>query len=741
MSRGATGDVVRQVARIYGEGTLTGLTDAQLLDRFRLRRDESAFEAIVARHGPMVLGVCRGVLRDSPEVDDAFQAAFLVLVKKAGAIRGRGGVGGWLYRVSYRIALRARSRSAGPEIVRIAPASATNDPEAEAIRAELRALVHRELDRLPEKYRAPVVLCDLEGLTHDEAAHRLSWPVGTVKGRLSRARDRLRERLRRRGVSEPAGVVTALVAAESSRAAPPAGLVRATVAAALAWPMSGAVPVAVTALMTGALRAMFWMKLSQAAAISAAVLAVSGGIVALRGADDRAGAPVVETRPDGDPPGKPRNDIEAIQGVWQLAERVVNGQVERFDLRLQPAEGMVFKGDVRYKSLLVVDEPPSLEKPLRFVLDPEQSPPTIDLLSGNQAVYLGIYQLDGDTLTLCTNTRGDEARPQSFGTKPGLPQLQTAWRRVRVRNEGPVVAKLADPPADQPIVTTAEAPPRRDRGTMRRNEPSEETPVEATPEVIATERAEIDVREIELAVEKNALQKTIEVLREKERNNWDRSLDVTDPERRDRLRAQREEEIDLLQARLAQDRRSYLEHARELEESKRQLALLEKQAAAIRAQSDAGSSRPPTAGPYRLQPGDVLRIEFLEALPGRPIMGERIVRPDGTINLGFYGDLPVAGLTAREIKEKAILHMRKYLNDEVLGLVDQDPETGKTRPVPPVESDRVLVDDSANFRDPSRLPTEPAPKNDSQRLDALERKLDLILQRLGPPREPIRPQR
>ena len=209
MAGGAVGAVARGLGRLFSTGGVSGLNEGQLLERFVAQRDEAAFEALVVRHGPMVLGVCRQLLHDPNDVDDAFQATFLVLVRKAGTLRRRDLLGNWLYGVAYRVALRARGTAArrlatetpteGMETVATARGPSPTD---EAALKEL----HDEVHRLPDHYRAPVVLCDLQGLTHEEAAAQLGWPVGTVKGRLSRARNLLRTRLTRRGL-DPAACV------------------------------------------------------------------------------------------------------------------------------------------------------------------------------------------------------------------------------------------------------------------------------------------------------------------------------------------------------------------------------------------------------------------------------------------------------------------------------------------------------------------------------------------------------
>ena len=218
MTNVPTQAITDQFQLLFGAGTCAGLTDGQLLERFLAGRDEAgevAFEALVARHGPMVMRLCRNVLDDPHDVHDAFQAVFLVLARRATAIRDRRSVGNWLYGVAVRVTARARvvairrqirdRRTIGAaRVVASAVRHGSNSPSFVANdRAEV---VHQELSHLPEKYRAPVVLCYLEGLTHDEAAARLSWPVGTVRSRLSRARDRLRTRLSRRGLTAPASI-------------------------------------------------------------------------------------------------------------------------------------------------------------------------------------------------------------------------------------------------------------------------------------------------------------------------------------------------------------------------------------------------------------------------------------------------------------------------------------------------------------------------------------------------------
>ncbi len=202
MSTEPLGDAIRRMGRSAGLQAPLSLTDAQLLEHFVARRDEPSFAALMVRHGPMVLCLCRQMLRDAQEAEDAFQAAFLVLVRNARTIRKRPSLSAWLYGVAYKVAARLRGRAERRRTheqpgLDLSTAAAVG----ERVGPDLRLVLHEEIRRLPDKYRAPVVLCYLEGKTNEEAAKELRWPVGTVKARLSRARDMLRMRLARRGLA------------------------------------------------------------------------------------------------------------------------------------------------------------------------------------------------------------------------------------------------------------------------------------------------------------------------------------------------------------------------------------------------------------------------------------------------------------------------------------------------------------------------------------------------------------
>lgn len=188
-------------------------TDATLLARFVSQRDEVAFETLVNRHRAMVLRLCRRVLGNDHDAEDAFQATFLVLLHKAGSVRKHASLPHWLYGVAYRTALQTRTDLARRRLHERKRATLEMcDSEPNLLRQELRGVLGEEVNRLPEKYRAPVVLCYLDGMTYEEASRQLHWPKGTVAIRLARARERLRANLARRGVAL-AGARTGTVSA------------------------------------------------------------------------------------------------------------------------------------------------------------------------------------------------------------------------------------------------------------------------------------------------------------------------------------------------------------------------------------------------------------------------------------------------------------------------------------------------------------------------------------------------
>jgi RNA polymerase sigma factor (sigma-70 family) len=275
------------------------LTDGQLLRSFLDRPDEAAFEALVRRHGPMVRGVCRRVLRNDHDADDAFQAAFLVLLRKARMLSVREVVGDFLHGVAYCTALKARAAAARRRAKE--RQAARCEAIEEQVRPEWHALLDAEVGRLPEKYRVPVVLCDLQGHTRKEAARQLGWREGTVAGRLARARALLARRLTRRGVAMSASVLAASLACEAAAQVSHC-LVHSTCNAAfvLAAGQAAAVPARIAALTEGVVRAMFLDKAKTVSAMFSAVLILVAGVGAWRHAATAGGVEepqVAETAP------------------------------------------------------------------------------------------------------------------------------------------------------------------------------------------------------------------------------------------------------------------------------------------------------------------------------------------------------------------------------------------------------------------------------------------------------------
>jgi RNA polymerase sigma factor (sigma-70 family) len=255
-------------------------TDSQLLASF-LRRENGAFEALLQRHGRMVLAVCRRVLSNSHDADDAFQATFIVLVRKAATLRQPERLANWLYGVAYRTAQEARTIRARRRAKETAMRNVPCPPAADEPWRDLHPLLDHELSRLPDKYRLPIVLCDLENKTRREAASQLGWKEGTLSGRLARARQLLARRMVRHGLSLPAGALASALTLQTASAEVPRSLAMSTIKTVAALSAGQAVSSAhVAALTQGVLTAMFLQKLKFAAII--VVLFAAAGLLALQ---------------------------------------------------------------------------------------------------------------------------------------------------------------------------------------------------------------------------------------------------------------------------------------------------------------------------------------------------------------------------------------------------------------------------------------------------------------------------
>ena len=291
----------KHVETLFVAGALGDLGDAQLLDRFLehardARAAEMAFAALVERHAPMVLRVCAGVLGDVHDAQDVSQATFLVLAQRASSVRRRGSVASWLHGVALRLASKvkrgaARRRSheqRGGEIM-----TARRVAQGGSEPAETWKELHEELERLPERFREPIVLCHIEGLTQEQAAHRLGWPIGTVQSRLARGRDRLRVRLVRRGVTLSAATFATGFGAAADAAVTATWVettARAAVQIVAGRSIAGSVPASVLLLWQAGSRSLGMSRLLIAGGVAVAIGTLSAGAGVLGWAAQDGGA-------------------------------------------------------------------------------------------------------------------------------------------------------------------------------------------------------------------------------------------------------------------------------------------------------------------------------------------------------------------------------------------------------------------------------------------------------------------
>jgi RNA polymerase sigma factor (sigma-70 family) len=258
-------------------------SDRELVDCFVADRDDTAFAVLFRRHGPMVHSLCRRVLGNEQEADDAFQATFLVLARKAHSLRAQDTISSWLYGVAYRTALKARSSAVRRRAHEAAaPVRTTREPLTELTIAEAQSVVDQELAGLPEKFRSPLVLCCLEGLTRDEAARQLGWTLSVLKSRLEQARELLRRRLARRGLTLPAALLSLGLLGSIAQTAVPAALAAATVKAATLVAVGGSAAAVVSSnvivLAEGVIRAMWFAKLKVPLAATLALIVLGIGV-------------------------------------------------------------------------------------------------------------------------------------------------------------------------------------------------------------------------------------------------------------------------------------------------------------------------------------------------------------------------------------------------------------------------------------------------------------------------------
>lgn len=383
MTNGRLSPIIQHLRRVVRPAETAGISDAQLLERFVVQGDAAAFELLLWRHGPMVWGLCRRMLSDFHEAEDAFQASVVVLARKAGTIGKRRSLASWLYKVTFRIVLRAKAVSARrarfEKLVDQLPSIPIN-LESENGCCELRPLIDEGLNSLPEKYRVPVVLCYLQNKTNEEAARQLHWPVGTVKTRLSKARELLGDWLCRRGVAFSTEGYESILTPAVVRAALPAGLLESTLKAAMLASVGEIGAAVVSArgllLMEGTLKAMFWtkVKIVTTAALLARVAGSGVGMVSYRtwAADDRAGLTAEHS-----PPLAPRNEPSSPQQKAELQAARSNLEVAATDVKMAEAVLNAAKARLQVaqnnveeiQKKLPAHQPADPKQPVAFIFD------------------------------------------------------------------------------------------------------------------------------------------------------------------------------------------------------------------------------------------------------------------------------------------------------------------------------------------------------------------------------------
>jgi RNA polymerase sigma factor (sigma-70 family) len=419
MASRAAHPVLRFIRSLAPWGGGAEASDASLLARFAADRDQAAFAALMRRHGPMVLGVCVRVLGDTPAAEDAFQAVFIVLARRAHSVTRPGLLANWLYGVAYRTALKARSAAARRRAVerQVIPVIGTN-PLDELLRRDLRLALDDELSRLPEKYRMPLVLCYLDGQTHEEAARLLGCPRKTISTRLTRACERLRTRLVRRGIALPVAAL-AVALSESARAMPAA--LRETTIQAVA---AGTIPAGVAALAKEVLTSMFVSKLKRVAVLllAAGVFSAAGFTLSRPVSVEERAQEKKEKKTSPQAPVAPADDaaqreLDALQGAWE-------GQSAEWDGQTLPDEEVrKMRVSIKGKRMLMI--PGGEWTPLAIKLDPTKSPKVMHMapVEGPEKDKMVpvIYRLDkeADTLTLCWDAKNGKAMPEDFAAKKG----------------------------------------------------------------------------------------------------------------------------------------------------------------------------------------------------------------------------------------------------------------------------------------------------------------------------------
>jgi RNA polymerase sigma factor (sigma-70 family) len=449
MSKTSLSTFLHHLKRGMVAETLSDAGDPQLVEQFLADRDEAAFEALIRRHGPMIMSVCSRIVHNHADAEDAFQATFLVLAKNLRTVRKQASFASWLHGVARRIALKARAqantRRQYEQRVPLRESSGAEDITGK----ELRSVFDEELTRLPDKWRLPLILCYLEGRTQEEAAKQLGWSKNTLRRRLDEARARLGGRLRARDAAWPAAFTAVLVSDMVSSAALRPKLIGATVEAvasisANVAPATAVVSTNVAALSEGVFHIMTLTRLSTFGVVIlvlATAGVVAGGLAQSRPALERnvtAGeADTSRREPEQSAaPDKAQADLLEMRGTWSVATTetsVQNGEL------LPPKEVkviFVISGD----KLIMLGQDGFIDQEWTLKLDPAQKPKAVDgTNAGLGGAFPGIYELTGDTLKI--NFSYERVRPTSF------PAHETMWNLKRVsRTPHKTVARFANAP-------------------------------------------------------------------------------------------------------------------------------------------------------------------------------------------------------------------------------------------------------------------------------------------------------
>lgn len=422
MAAASNGWAFRQIGQLFQTGSMAAYGDRALLDRFVANRDDTAFEAIVVRHGPMVLSVCRRLLRNGHDVDDAFQATFLVLVQRARHLRDADRLGAWLYGVAWKVANRARLRAArnrGTDRLLADPVSEIDDP-SQSETFDLKPILDAELARLSAKHREVVMLCLWGGLTPDQAASQIGCPPGTVKSRLARARETLRTRLVGRGVT-PVLAATALASLPHAAhaASVPESLLRATLQASASSSTPSALAASIVSLTRGGFLDMVPkpIKMLALGVAGLVVVGVASQFVRTTTAQDEPNAAAkarLQNRRDGDP-------SQAEGGFKQQIPKILLAVHNYHDANRSLPTYAIFGADGLPKLSWRVTLLPYLgENELynRFHLDePWDSPNNKPLLAAMPRVYGG---LENGTTQGMTHIRGFLGKSAAFDGVKGL---------------------------------------------------------------------------------------------------------------------------------------------------------------------------------------------------------------------------------------------------------------------------------------------------------------------------------